>query len=67
MPNNGREQLNERILITIDRTQYLKLKNFNDTTHFENAQLSEFMRNYKNERLNSRTQRYFSSQDYSTN
>ena len=60
MPNYGHERLNARFSITIDRTQYLELKNFNDTTHFKNAQLRGFMRNYKHELLNSRTQRYFS-------
>ena len=66
MPNYGHERLNARFSITIDRTQYLELKNFNDTTHFKNAQLRGFMRNYEHELLNSRTQRYFSSQDCST-
>ncbi|WMV36540.1 hypothetical protein MTR67_029925 [Solanum verrucosum] len=66
MPNYGPERLNERFSIIIDRTQYLELKNFNDTTHFKNAQLRGFMQNYEHELLNSRTQRYFSSQDRST-
>ena len=66
MTNYGRERLNARFSITIDRTQYLELKNFNDTTHLKNAQLRGFMRNYEHELLNSRTQRYFSSQDCPT-
>ena len=37
MPNYGHERINARFSITIDRTQYLELKNFNDTTHFKNA------------------------------
>ena len=32
MPNYGRERLNARFSITIDRTQYLELKNFNDAS-----------------------------------
>ena len=66
MPNDGHEQLNARFSITIDRTQYLELKNFNDTTNFKNTQLRGFMQNYEHELLNSMTQRYFSSQDCST-
>ena len=62
MPNYGREQLDACFSITIDRSQYLELKNFNDTIHFKNAQLRGFMRNYEHELLNSRTQRHFSSQ-----
>ena len=66
MSNYGHERFNARFLITIDRTQYLELKNFNDTTHLKNAQLRGFMWNYEHELLNSRAQRYFSSQDCST-
>ncbi|WMV59642.1 hypothetical protein MTR67_053027 [Solanum verrucosum] len=66
MPNYGRERLNARFLITIDKTQFLELTNFNNTTQFKNAQFRGFMRNYEHELLNSRTQRYFSSQDCST-
>ncbi|WMV47445.1 hypothetical protein MTR67_040830 [Solanum verrucosum] len=57
MPNYGPERLNSRFSITIDRTQYSELKNFNDTTHFKNARLRGFMRNYEHKLLNSRTQR----------
>ena len=39
MPNYGRERLNARSAITIGRTQYLELKNFNDTNLFKIAQL----------------------------
>ncbi|WMV41025.1 hypothetical protein MTR67_034410 [Solanum verrucosum] len=53
MPNYGRERLNSRFSITVDRTQYFELKNFNDTTHFMNAQLRGFMQNYEHELLNS--------------
>ncbi|WMV30677.1 hypothetical protein MTR67_024062 [Solanum verrucosum] len=63
MTNYGRERLDARFSITIDRSQYLKLKNFTNTTHFKNAQLRGFKRNYEHELLNSRTQIYFSSQD----
>ncbi|WMV57991.1 hypothetical protein MTR67_051376 [Solanum verrucosum] len=55
MPNYERERLNSRFSITMHRTQYSKLKNFNDTTHFKNAQLRGFMQNYGHEQLNSRT------------
>ena len=44
MPNYGRERLNAKFSITIDRTQYLELKNFDNTTHFKNVQLKGFMR-----------------------
>ena len=71
MPNYGREQLNSRFPINMHRTQYLELNNsktqgVNDTTHLKNARLRGFMWNYGNELLNSRTQRYFLSQDCST-
>ncbi|WMV33161.1 hypothetical protein MTR67_026546 [Solanum verrucosum] len=61
MPNDGRERLNSRFSITMQRTRYLelnnsKLNNFNDTTNFKNAQLIRFMRDYGHEQLNSRTQ-----------
>ncbi|WMV20347.1 hypothetical protein MTR67_013732, partial [Solanum verrucosum] len=59
-PNYVLERLNARFSITIDKTQYLELKNFNNTTHFKNAQLRGFMRNYEHELLNSRTQVTFS-------
>ncbi|WMV40572.1 hypothetical protein MTR67_033957, partial [Solanum verrucosum] len=59
-PNYGLERLNARFSITIDRTQYLELKNFNDTTHFKTVRLIVFMRNYEHEIFNSRTQIYFS-------
>ncbi|WMV24403.1 hypothetical protein MTR67_017788 [Solanum verrucosum] len=68
MPNDGHERLNSKFSITIQRIRYLELnnselKNFNDTTHYKNAQLIRFMRNYGHELLNSRNQRYFSSQN----
>uniref|UniRef100_M1DFH7 Uncharacterized protein n=1 Tax=Solanum tuberosum TaxID=4113 RepID=M1DFH7_SOLTU len=44
MPNYGRERLNARFSITMTELKYLKLKNFNDTTNFKNAQLRGFMR-----------------------
>ena len=63
MPDYERERLNARFSITIDKTQYLEIMKFNDTIHFKNAQLRGFMRNYEHELLNSRTQKYFSSQN----
>uniref|UniRef100_M1DG10 Uncharacterized protein n=1 Tax=Solanum tuberosum TaxID=4113 RepID=M1DG10_SOLTU len=51
MPNYGRERLNAMFSTTIDRTQYLELKNFNDTTHIKNVQLRGFMRKYEHEQL----------------
>ena len=71
MPNYGHKRLNSRFSKAMNRTQYLGLNNYrtqgaNDITHLKNAQLSEFMLNYEHELLNSRTQRYFTSQDCST-
>ncbi|WMV50463.1 hypothetical protein MTR67_043848 [Solanum verrucosum] len=60
MPNDGHERLNAGFSITIDRTQYLKLKNFNDTTHIKIVRLIVFMRDYGHEMFNLRNQRYFS-------
>uniref|UniRef100_M1DWG1 Uncharacterized protein n=1 Tax=Solanum tuberosum TaxID=4113 RepID=M1DWG1_SOLTU len=60
MPNYGCERLNARFSITIDRTQYLELKNFNDNIHLKTVRLIVFMRDYGHEIFNSRTQRYFS-------
>uniref|UniRef100_M1DQ48 Uncharacterized protein n=1 Tax=Solanum tuberosum TaxID=4113 RepID=M1DQ48_SOLTU len=60
MPNDGHERLNARFSITIDRTQYLELKNFNDTTHLKIFRLIVSMRNYGHEIFNSSTQRCFS-------
>ena len=52
MLNYRREELNARFSITIYRNQYLKLKNFKDTTHFKNAQLGGFIMNYEHKLLN---------------
>uniref|UniRef100_M1DXV0 Uncharacterized protein n=1 Tax=Solanum tuberosum TaxID=4113 RepID=M1DXV0_SOLTU len=60
MPNDGHKRLNARFSITTDRTQYLELKNFNDTTHLKIVRLIVFMRDYGDEMFNSRTQRHFS-------
>lgn len=51
MLNYGRERLDARFSITIDRSQYLELKNFSNTNHFKNAQFRGFMRNYEHELL----------------
>ncbi|WMV23877.1 hypothetical protein MTR67_017262 [Solanum verrucosum] len=51
MPNYGRERLNSRFTITTHRTQYSKLKNFNDNTYLKNTRLRGFMRNYGHELL----------------
>ena len=45
MKNYERERLNARVSITLDRNQYMELKNFDDATHFKNAQLKELMQN----------------------
>ena len=52
MLNYGHERLNEMFSITIDITQYLEIKNINDTTYFNNDQLGGFMRNYEHELIN---------------
>jgi len=71
MLNYGRERLNSMFSITITRNQHSRrnkseLKNFNDNNRIKYARLSGFMWNYGHDLLNSRTQRYFSSQDCST-
>ncbi|WMV41380.1 hypothetical protein MTR67_034765 [Solanum verrucosum] len=55
MPKYRRERLNSWFSITIHRTQYSELKNFNDTTHLKKVQLIGFMWNYGHKYLNSRT------------
>lgn len=60
MSNYRHEGLNARFLIAIDRTQYLDLKNINDTIHLKTVRFIVFMQTYGHEIFNSWNQRYFS-------
>ena len=68
MPKYERERLNAKFSITIDRTPYLELKNFNDTTQLKDSKIILISRmlyvSYKIMGMNNSTQGVHGNQIY---